>query len=202
MQRAIMDVFQRQVPPSRLGPAIANAIKPTLEEIQRRAIIQVILLWGQESAEFGDLFDMRGVDRQAFERAAGLSAAKQAQSIGGQVASATEDMLRNYSGAPEDLKAWKASNVYGESRAERIAVTETTTAISMGEDLGAEAAKGVGYLSLAVWATAQDDRVCNTCGPLNGLPEAAWRADYPDGPPAHVHCRCRKVWMLRKIEKR
>jgi len=28
------------------------------------------------------------------------------------------------------------------------------------------------------------------CGPLNGMPEENWAAEFPNGPPAHVNCRC------------
>jgi len=28
------------------------------------------------------------------------------------------------------------------------------------------------------------------CGPLNGMPEENWVAEFPNGPPAHVNCRC------------
>jgi hypothetical protein len=31
---------------------------------------------------------------------------------------------------------------------------------------------------------------CPICGPLDGTPESVWGAEFPDGPPAHVRCRC------------
>lgn len=31
---------------------------------------------------------------------------------------------------------------------------------------------------------------CPICGPLEGAPEEEWRAEFPNGPPAHPRCRC------------
>jgi len=40
------------------------------------------------------------------------------------------------------------------------------------------------------WDTLRDDLTCAVCGPLNGMPEENWVAEFPNGPPAHVNCRC------------
>lgn len=42
------------------------------------------------------------------------------------------------------------------------------------------------------WITAEDERVCEVCGPLNGV-QVDWSDPFPTGaavPPAHPNCRC------------
>ena len=49
------------------------------------------------------------------------------------------------------------------------------------------------------WRTAEDERVCPECGPLDGL---AW----PDGdgptPPLHNHCRCARELAFVELSSR
>jgi len=47
-----------------------------------------------------------------------------------------------------------------------------------------------------VWQTSGDEKVCEICGPLDGKAEDEW--DDPEGPPAHVNCRC---WMTTRVVK-
>lgn len=49
------------------------------------------------------------------------------------------------------------------------------------------------------WATAEDERVCPECGPLDG---AVWEAD--DGPasPLHVNCRCQRLYAFTEWRTR
>jgi hypothetical protein len=74
-----------------------------------------------------------------------------------------------------------------QSRADMIAITETTAAISAGSALAAvELALLLGRRSTWFWQTEEDDSVCATCAPLNGQ-------EQPDiEPPAHPGCRCTK----------
>lgn len=49
------------------------------------------------------------------------------------------------------------------------------------------------------WVTAQDERVCPECGPLDGL---VWESAVGPTPPLHVNCRCQRIfayveWRLR-----
>lgn len=99
----------------------------------------------------------------------------------------------------------------GPDRADAIAVTEITRAITAGEAMvidrinagrasqagGGEGAAGSGGLLVAAagglrrfWITARDDRVCPVCSPLHGKGEIAWKDAFPLGPPAHPRCRC------------
>lgn len=79
-------------------------------------------------------------------------------------------------------------SIFGESRGNRIAVTETTAAATAGGEAGASLTVG---LSLAdIWWTEEDARVCEICRPLHRKPRQEWMAVYPSGPPAHPMCRC------------
>lgn len=82
----------------------------------------------------------------------------------------------------------RLDSIFGEGRVRRIAVTETTAAISAGNEAGASANGG---LSVAdVWHTEEDGRVCEICRPLNNQRRDVWGAAFPSGPPAHPMCRC------------
>lgn len=88
---------------------------------------------------------------------------------------------------------------FDEERALRVAVTEITRTYATanqlaGEDLRKEFPD---VRVIKYWTTNNDDRVCDLCGPLDGVeidvdenfyePEDA----YQDGnPPRHVNCRC------------
>lgn len=84
-------------------------------------------------------------------------------------------------------------------RADIIARTESMTGINAGrsqlwQQLAADGALDPG--TKREWLTAEDERVCPICGPLNGTP-AALDGSYQlntgatvDHPPAHPACRC------------
>jgi hypothetical protein len=88
---------------------------------------------------------------------------------------------------------------FGEERALRVAVTETTRAYAEGEKLAGQQLKEEhpGVQVIKTWYTNADDLVCDICGPLDGA-EALLDEDFIsageaiDAPPAHVNCRC---WM-------
>jgi hypothetical protein len=74
-------------------------------------------------------------------------------------------------------------------RAERITLTETANAMTR-----VELAASIRYgLTLKLWRTSVDDRVCPICLPLDdGIPVPI-EEDFEGGfygPPAHVSCRC------------
>jgi hypothetical protein len=91
---------------------------------------------------------------------------------------------------------------YDPVRAEMIAVTETTRAAVEGElEVMREIEKDNGISMVAIWLTANDERVCAICNPMNGEKEAGRGGDgkpffiHPESgarlrPPAHPRCRC------------
>lgn len=86
--------------------------------------------------------------------------------------------------------------MYGETRAKWIASTEVTRAYAAAN---AASWKSQGVPSMQ-WVTANDELVCDICGPLDGA-IVAMDQNFPGGvfsgveqdvpyPPAHVQCRC------------
>lgn len=113
----------------------------------------------------------------------------------------TRDVLRDAVGAFVDTPGMTISDVmrqlpFDEERAQRVAVTEITRAYAEGEMIaGRELQKEFpGVRIVKIWFTNNDDRVCDICGPLDGVEVELgekWEGDL-DQPPAHVNCRC---WM-------
>lgn len=82
---------------------------------------------------------------------------------------------------------------FGDYRASMIAVTEVTRAYSAATRMYANLLEmEAGIVMHGVWQTRADEiaKKCPICGPLHGQPEEVWRDAFPDGPPAHVNCRC------------
>lgn len=86
-----------------------------------------------------------------------------------------------------------------EIRAHAIAVTEITRALSISENVAAALALEMGYMLKSHWITEEDDRVCPECSPLHNMTESAWSLKFPEGPPAHVFCRCRRRWVITHV---
>lgn len=81
------------------------------------------------------------------------------------------------------------SGAFSPSRAEMIATTEVTRAASQGQRIYQGQLAKAGLDFERVWRTTEQE-VCPICKKLNGEPESAWAADFPDGPPAHPRCKC------------
>lgn len=79
--------------------------------------------------------------------------------------------------------------LFGEQRAEAIAITETTVAQHAGAEIGIGST--VGTSQDDIWKTEDDKKVCPTCSPLNGKPRSYWERFFPKGPGStHTRCRC------------
>lgn len=93
--------------------------------------------------------------------------------------------------------AERLTPAFGPSRAEMIAVTETTRAAAAGEQaVVAQLAEG-GVTMRAYWNTSENELVCSVCEPLDGVPEnegGGWTnpvtGETIDAMPAHPYCRC------------
>ncbi len=93
--------------------------------------------------------------------------------------------------------AERLSPAFGVARAEMIAVTETTRAAAAGETALVEQLAESGIRMVATWNTSEDELVCATCEPLDGVAESSkggWKSpttgETIDMPPAHPYCRC------------
>jgi len=109
---------------------------------------------------------------------------------------ATRNAIANWaeSGAPlpdliDQLAPW-----YGEERASRIAVTETTRSFA---EANRQAYAASGVVAQMEWRTAVDELVCPICGPLHeqqrDLDESFGEDVFGEEmftPPAHPNCRC------------
>lgn len=83
---------------------------------------------------------------------------------------------------------------FSEQRSRTIAVTETTRAYAQGQQMAANELKEQfpDVRVVKTWYTNNDDRVCDLCGPLDGV-EVDYDAEFEpgvDNPPRHVGCRC------------
>jgi len=83
-------------------------------------------------------------------------------------------------------------------RAETIAITEVTRAVQQGMDYIFETIlQQHPELGLEeIWRTAEDERVCELCSPLDGTPRGIL---WFNPPPLHPRCRCeREIRLIRK----
>ena len=87
-------------------------------------------------------------------------------------------------------------SLFGPDRAEGIAITESTNAISAGGESAVRQSGGISPED--IWITERDARVCPICSPLDGTSRAVWSLKFPSGPPAHPRCRC---YLRYKNEK-
>lgn len=98
------------------------------------------------------------------------------------------------------------------SRAYDIARTETATAYNTGAHEAVKEAQRRGYMgeTIKIWCTANDERVCSICGPMEKA-EAAVDEEFTAAsrswstklhPPAHPCCRCGVMYKeIRRPEK-
>jgi len=85
-----------------------------------------------------------------------------------------------------------ALSMFGDLRAQRIAFTEPTRASAQQMNALQQVATNRGVMTQRVWRNIADFEVCDECIEYDGDTEAdgTWAIKYPDGPPAHVNCRC------------
>jgi len=103
-----------------------------------------------------------------------------------QVQQAIMDWMRE--GSPLSALENRLTPIFGQVRAEMIAATETTRVYQSGNQAAWEAS---GIVSKMVWRTAEDDLVCDICGPMEGVEIGI--GDIDAQPPAHSNCRCSSV---------
>lgn len=85
---------------------------------------------------------------------------------------------------------------FGEKRAQRIAVTETTRAFVQGQRIVQDELRRGGLRLDMIWHTSADERVCEVCSALDGKAEGdGWAIE----PPAHPNCRC---WTTLRLPAR
>ncbi len=97
----------------------------------------------------------------------------------------------------EDLAGRINSFLFDSRRASQIAITEVTRAAVQAEVATVNILEAeYRFLNFKpFWITANDDRVCEICGPRHMK-----EIDGEDFPPAHVNCRC-EVFYDMKVDK-
>lgn len=176
-----------------------------LEDELRRALlveltaiaIEVAL---REAAEIGVEFDVAAVNAAALEWARTYTydlVQGLVDTTRDVVARAIEQYLATPGMTEGELEALLGS-AFGEVRARMIAITEVTRAYSMATNWYREMLARMGIRMTRRWNTANDERVCPVCGPLHRQTEHVWGEDFPDGPPAHVRCRCWETLLLER----
>ena len=158
------------------------------------------------AAVFIVLFMMRRPDRS---RASTLGLRFASSTAGSLLDAMTRNFRAELSGGMD------FDRVFSPRRAEAIAATEVTRAITQGETAARfeiyadDPENRAGFQGgetppiiisdglVAIWQTEEDGRVCPLCGPLNGKPARDWIGQFPQGPPAHVNCRC---WLIYESE--
>lgn len=109
-----------------------------------------------------------------------------------------------------DLSARYAAQQH-RSRAYTVARTELATAYNAGAHEATKQAQAMGYLGevMKIWCTAFDERVCATCGAMEGV-EAAMDEEFNGAspswstrlhPPVHPGCRCAVIYQEVKKTK-
>lgn len=108
----------------------------------------------------------------------------------------TQDAMVTWlqSNQPLDVLEQQIAGIYGESRAARIAATETTRAFSEGNMTAWES---TGFVNSMIWMTSQDERVCPICSSHDG--EHVGIGDIDSAPPnaSHPGCRC---WLQPEVD--
>lgn len=184
---------------------------------EREALVRVLLphitqaaLDGGEGAaralvELGGMGVDWGLVNQDVQRWARAHAAETARGITETTRRFLQDAMADWieSGQPLDAFLDAVRPTLGSFRTQMIAVTEVTRAFAEGNRAAWRAS---GVVTELRWRTAQDERVCPVCGPLEGRTvgiderfDASLRATHPDAlegikpfeiPPAHARCRC------------
>ena len=100
---------------------------------------------------------------------------------------------RNRGQTPKQLTALidAASKRYLRQRAKLAAGTEAWRAWQLGQfSTAAQKQRETNAQVIRIWVTARDERVCPTCGPLDGVTYPVGKAFAYGEPPIHPNCRC------------
>ena len=152
--------------------AVQSALSDSLSATFRAAASQLVEIHGEGQT----------VDDAATNNAADAFAATMAAKLAADVTANTQSIVNTPNTTMDDLSPWLSK-----PRADTIAITETTRAISQGEDYAAAAiALLLARTVTWTWQTEEDSLVCPICAPLNGKENPG--VDQP----AHPNCRCTK----------
>jgi SPP1 gp7 family putative phage head morphogenesis protein len=123
----------------------------------------------------------RWASQYSYELVSGINTTTSAR-----LQTAVDDWFKERTTLPDLVKELEPT--FGKRRAKLIAQTETTRAAHEGSQAGYEES---GVVAETEWVTANDEKVCPVCGPLDGK-RAPLRGTYEGNmtQPAHPGCRC------------
>jgi hypothetical protein len=207
IQEAMQEVFAEALKVVDQGlDAVNRAIKaalqkyvgPIIEEVHRRVIIALLILFGDDDlgrSVLGDASKKKGPIYDDLIEQAKRRASKQVDDLGEQMSDTNSSWWDEWD-EEEPIEDWASERLFPDSRAGNVAITETTNAVTIGEATVVETMRELGVGVTARWYTKRDERVCPVCGPLHETGPANWADDFAMGPPAHPRCRCYLLYFL------
>lgn len=183
--------------PKQFEKALKKLQKP-LEEQYELAIVMMLIMFAEHypDSTLGDeLVKKNSPLDKAIRRRSQILADRQVKHLNRLVQRTNRKAVKQ-----EEDDGILADRLWGGDRVKRIAITETTKAINIGEQDALFFARKFGMDAYATWFTAEDEWVCEICLPFHGTTEEVWGEEYPYGGPAHIKCRCSLVWTIKEPE--
>lgn len=196
---------------SQFRDRVKSVLAETLEEIYiaAAAALIVLMLNDQDSTELGKaLLGAKSWATAKATKVAGDLAKNAEQSVRKkakeleQASKSQPDAQTPPAGGKKQFAQLAAREVLTRDRAQSIAITETTGANSVGENVALKQVEESKELVVEVrWITEKDGKVCPICTPLHNKNKEVWSRKFPEGPPAHPNCRCDRLYT-RRLRKR
>lgn len=200
--------------PAKLTPEVIRQLEKEMQHDDMRAALALVFLLAMQGMNSGF---SRETGVEVSPEQAGRDAAQYAERRAAELAEDftrhTVETLRQGAQKVQELIVdgrdeaalgrWQSSldASFGEARSERASITETTGAVSAGEDnYRRHVERTTRFTLIGIWrhkpgrrpprhANAPVDP-CPICSPLENLPQNQWPPEVAHGPPAHGHCDC------------
>lgn len=179
---------------------IKAEIAPILRDVAFGAAVRTSGEMGWEIDALSTIAEVNRKSEQQAELVASWILSKLQVSVG--------DHIRQARAGEAALGVYLVS-LWGSGYDEGLAITETTRAITSGEDVvvdqferreqgGGRRRPTIAPRTLQkIWHTQRDEKVCPICSPLDGRTDVIWAVEFPGGPPAHPHCRCYLTYQIK-----
>ena len=166
------------------------------QDIDTETGLVLLLMWNRSHESPQNKLGFTA-DRAGVEQAGSQFAQGRAGTLATQYVEHTKERLKTAATTAESAKDMDVAvnTALSTARADGVAATETTAAISGGQGQGGEDYKAArpGEEISVLWVTRKDAIVCPICRPLHMTGEEVWGEQFPNGPPAHPNCRCQTL---------